>query len=83
MTVLKNNVLTLKAVVNCASALSIQFTEMQYRPWGKKQAKEGKIESYTMELLNKTGISPCHFYIYKNNKVIMLYISVLLRSSIV
>lgn len=26
------HILTRKAVVNCASALSIQFTEIQYRP---------------------------------------------------
>lgn len=51
----KRNVLTLKAVVNCASALSIQFTEIQYRPWDMKQAKKLRIEHYTCEFLNKTG----------------------------
>ena len=30
-------ILTRNAVVNCASALSIQFTEIQYRPWGMKR----------------------------------------------
>lgn len=33
-----HQILTRKAVVNCASALSIQLTEIQYRPWDMKRA---------------------------------------------
>lgn len=36
----KSQILTRKAVVNCASALSIQFTEIQYRPWEMRSTEE-------------------------------------------